>query len=135
MREIKFEGQVLAIIDSVANFKPGLSFYGTAKDFIQVGAFRYDKEKVLRDHRHIPRVRQVDKTQEILIVLRGAVEVRTFLPLGNKIVDVCELTAGEFYISYHGGVGFTVRSDDTRLLEIKPGPYDVKNDDEERELL
>lgn len=135
MHEIKSEGQVLAIVDSVANFKPGLMFYGTSADFVQVGAFRYDAGKVLRDHRHIPRSRQVDKTQEILIVMRGSVEVRTFLPTGRKVVDVRELNAGEFYILYHGGVGFTVRSDDTRLMEIKPGPFNVTNDDEERELL
>jgi len=135
MREIKYEGQVLAIVDSVANFKPGLMFYGTTADFVQVGAFRYDAGKVLRDHRHIPRTRQIDKTQEILIVMQGSVQVRTFLPTGKKVVDVRELSAGEFYISYHGGVGFTVLSNDTRLIEIKPGPFNAANDDEERELL
>ena len=135
MHEIRYEGQLLAIVDSMANIKPGLSFYGSPHDFVQVGAFRYDDGKVLRDHRHISRPRQVDKTQEILIVMRGVVEVRTFTPTGCTVVDVRELRDGDFYISYHGGVGFTVRKDDTRMLEIKPGPYDVTNDDLERELL
>lgn len=135
MHEIKHNGKTLAIIDNVANFPPGLAFYGTADDFIQVGRFRYDEGKTLRDHRHITRTRTVDKTQEILIVLKGLVQATTFAEEGALVVDSRDLKAGEFIISYWGGIGFRVLTDDTRLLEIKPGPFNVNNDDEERVLL
>lgn len=135
MHEIKHQGKLLAIVDSIAEIPPGLGFYGTAGDFLQVGKFRYDKDKKLRDHRHIVRQRLVEKTQEILIVLRGRVQATTFAEQGSIVVDSREIKAGEYYISYWGGVGFTVLEDDTRMLEVKPGPFNVSNDDEERELL
>lgn len=135
MHEIKHNGKTLAIIDGVQNFDVGLAFYGTADDYIQVGRFRYDAGKVLRDHRHIARPRMVEKTQEILIVLRGGVQATTFAEEGSLVVDSRELKEGDFFISYWGGVGFRVLTDDTRLIEIKPGPFNVNNDDDERELL
>jgi hypothetical protein len=135
MYEVKHNGKVLAVIDSIANIPPGLGFYGTKDDYVQVGKFRYDKGKKLRDHRHITRQRVVWKTQEILIVMRGSVQATTFAETGLLVVDSRQVKAGEFYISYWGGVGFEVLEDDTRMLEIKPGPFNVTNDDEERELL
>ena len=135
MHEIKHKGKLLAIVDSINNFEPGLTFYGSKKNAIQVGAFWYNSGKILKDHRHIERKRKVNKTEEILIVLKGAVEVRTFSEKGKTVVDTRNLQAGEFYILYNGGVGYTVRANDTKLLEVKPGPYEVDDDDLERELI
>jgi hypothetical protein len=133
--EIVHEDVLLAIIDDIKNFAPGLSFYGKREDNIQVGQFCYGKGKVLRNHRHIERQRIAKKTQEILIVMQGSCEARTFAPTGKDLIDTRILKAGSFYVSYNGGVGFTVLEDDTRMLEIKNGPFIVNNDDEERELL
>ena len=136
MHEIKHNGKLLAVRDSIHSYCPlGLSFYGGKEDAIQVGKFRYDKGKKLRDHRHIVRPRVVEKTQEILIVFKGSVKVTTYSQTGKEIVDECLLLEGDYYISYYGGVGFDVLEDDTRMLEIKPGTYLVDNDDLERELL
>ena len=111
-----------------------MEFYGGVTDFIQVGAFRYNKDKELRNHRHIFRPKIGNKTQEIMIVFKGSCEVRTFTDGG----DICHkkiLKAGDFYISYWGGCGFTILQDDTIMMEIKNGPHDVNNDDEDRVLL
>lgn len=135
MQEIKHGDTLLAIVDSSENFAPGLAFYGAKEDELQVGKFRYDEGKILRNHRHIKRVRTAQKTQEIMMVLKGSCLVRTFSETGKDLVDTRKLQAGQFYISYRGGVGFTILEDDTRLLEVKNGPYVVASDDEERELL
>ena len=119
---------------NVTEFEKGLGFFGTKDDFIQVMKFRYDTGKVLRNHMHIPRKRTADKTQEILIVFKGKCSLDIFSPEKKK-VDSLVLHAGEFYIAYHGGFGGKVLTDDTIMMEIKPGPYNVASDDEDRELL
>jgi hypothetical protein len=134
VEKIEHNGKVLAIIDNVNNFGKGLKFYGDITDFIQVGAFRYDSNKELRNHRHIFRPKLANKTQEIMIVFTGSCAVRTYTDKG-ELYDEKTLEAGDFYISYWGGCGFTILQDDTIMMEIKNGPHDVNNDDEDRELL
>jgi len=146
MKEIKDTGgSLLAIIDSVDNFEEGLMFYGDRMDDIQVGKFRYNKDHILRSHQHKFRPKLARKTQEIMIVFKGSCLVRTFpehqIPGNNKLdhdvspIDESVLKVGEFYISYYGGCGFRILEDDTRMMEVKNGPHDVNNDDEERMLL
>lgn len=134
MIEIKHKDKLLAIVDNVENFRDGLDFYGNIMDYIQVGAFRYDEGKILRHHRHIFRPKLANKTQEIMIVFKGSCEVRTLTDDGG-LWDTHILKAGCFYISYWGGCGFTILEDDTIMMEIKNGPHDVNNDDEDRVLL
>ena len=134
MKNIKNGGRLLGIFGNVEDFAKGLGFFGAKEDFIQVMKFRYDTGKVLRNHMHIPRNRVVEKTQEILIVFKGKCALDIFDSGKNK-VDSLVLEAGEFYIAYHGGFGGEVLTDDTIMLEIKPGPYNVETDDEDRVLL
>jgi hypothetical protein len=136
MREIVHNENVLAVIDNTnAEYPYGLSFYGRRASAVQVGRFRYDKGRKLRDHRHIRRTRQIEKTQEILIVMHGSIKITTYAETGKEIVDVATLVSGEYYILYDGGVGIEILEDDTRLLEVKPGTYEVDDDNLERELL
>jgi len=135
MEIIKYDDEVLAIIDNFCNFEAGLNFYGTPQEFIQIGRFRYDKGKQLRNHIHTLRSRVSDKTQEIMLVFKGSCEVRTYTPKEKRLLSAKILEAGDFYISYRGGCGFTIIEDDTIMMEIKNGPYNVKSDDEDRELL
>ncbi len=136
MREIAHNGNILAVIDNTNDVYPwGLSFYGSKASAVQVGRFRYDQGRKLRAHRHIRRPRQIEKTQEILIVMRGSVKITTYAETGKEIIDVATLVSGEYYILYDGGVGIEILEDDTRLLEIKPGTYEVTDDNLERELL
>jgi len=137
MREIKEDGFTLAIVDNFNNFEKGLHFYGSKYDFLQVGSFCYNKDQVMRNHRHIFRPRVNIKTQEIVVVFSGSVEARTYSKEdgSNTLVDTCVLHAGDIYISYWGGCGFTVLENDTRMLEAKNGPYDVNDDNEDRELI
>jgi hypothetical protein len=134
MERIEEGEKTLAIIDNVDNFKEGLFFYGSPLDYIQIGAFNYDEGKILNDHVHKFRPKLAHKTQEIMVVFSGAISVRTFGEDG-ELVSVHILKPGDFYISYWGGCGFTVLEDNTRMLEVKNGPHDVNNDDEDRILL
>jgi len=136
MREIisKIDSKKLAIIDKDDNFDFGLKFYGTKEDLIQVGAFRYNNGTKLRAHRHIDRERVITKTQEILIVLEGKAVVDIY-DYDGSIAYTDTLSSGMFCIVYHGGVGYLVTNDNTKMLEVKLGDYCITNDSEDRELI
>lgn len=130
----KIDDRKLAIVDNINNCINGLHFYGSEEDFIQVGTFRYLKDKILRSHRHIKRVRSIPKTEEIVIVFNGEVKV-TIYDHDNSEVGSEILTSGSFCIVYHGGVGYKVLSETADMLEVKLGDYSVKDDSEDRELI
>ena len=69
-----------------------------------------------------------------VVVFSGKVEATTYTIEGT-VVDQRILTAGDIYVSYAGGVGYHVLSEDTRMIEAKVGPYEVESDDEDRILL
>ena len=128
------ENKLLAIVDDVQNFKSGLGFYGSKDDLIQVAKFRYDHGKLMKDHKHITRERLIEKTQEVLIVFKGSCNYRIFDESDTLFVSGV-LKSGQFLISYWGGVGYTVLEDDSIMMEVKLGPYDVKDDLEDKVLI
>ncbi len=136
MLEIRHNEKLLAIVDTIHAPCPfGLKFYGERDDYIQVGRFRHHYGAELRKHRHVPRPRMIEKTQEILIVLRGSVEAIVYGEISDEVIHKQLMLGGDYLISYWGGVGFRVLEEDTRMLEVKPGTYLVNDDNEERELL
>ncbi len=126
--------QLLAIFDGANSIKEGLNFYGNRGDYLQVGGFKYDNGKILRNHRHTNRPRTSILTQEVMVVLKGSCEALIF-DMDDKLVYRQNLYAGQFVIVYLAGVGFKILEDDTVMIEAKNGPYIVDNDDEDRYLL
>jgi hypothetical protein len=135
MLEIKDGDVLIATVENFIEFEPGLSFSGTRGDFLQIGKFRYNYGHHMRDHRHIPRKRTTDRTQEALVVFQGALEARIYGVEGSEPIRIIKLLRGDILTLYRGGVGFTVEDNDTIMAEFKNGPYDVENDDEDRELI
>jgi len=133
-KTIKDGDKVLAILDSINNIQPGLHFLGGRQDFLQIGQFKYDSGHVMRDHVHIDRKRTSERTQEILIVFKGSCQVR-ISDLNDKVAHVDTLFAGDYAVYFSGGIGFTVLEDNTIMMEVKNGPYDVGSDDEDRRLI
>jgi len=134
VKSIVDDNVILGIIIGLDDFEQGTNFYGSRAEAIQVATFKHDKGKLLRNHRHIKRVREISKTQEVLIVLEGSCEIRVF-DIDDKQAFVGVLGRGDLFISYYGGAGYTVLSEDTYMVESKVGPYEVTNDDEDRVLI
>ena len=124
----------LGIVMGLGDFKEGVNFHGSKSEFIQVATFKRNRSFIGRNHRHIKRVREITKTQEVMVVLEGSCEIRVF-DIDDKRVFVGILKRGDFFISYYGGFGYTVLSQEVSMVEAKVGPYEVTNDDEDRVLI
>jgi hypothetical protein len=100
----------------------GLSFFSDDADFIQCGTWRYSKGKDLLAHRHNIVPRRFDWTQEVLFIWKGSIRARVF-DSHNRLVAEFDAREGDIVAMLSGGHGYEVLEDDTRVLEVKNGPY------------
>jgi hypothetical protein len=122
MQEVKWNGEVLARHITEDDWAVGLSFFSADQEFVQVGTWRYDNGKQLLAHAHNEAPRTVPWTQEVLFVRKGRIEAQIYNPANEQIATL-KAGPGDVLILLAGGHGYTILEDDTRVLEIKNGPY------------
>jgi hypothetical protein len=122
--EIKKGGKVLArfIKANEAWGEGSLSFFSEDKEYIQAGTWNYNKGKKLLAHTHNEVKRSVLFTQEVIFVKSGSLQAYIYDDDSNLVE---EITAHEddVLIMLSGGHGYEVLEDNTKVLEIKNGPY------------
>ena len=119
---IKDGDLTLAIIIRNGDFKEGLNFFSQDEDFVQVGTWNYNQGKVLNAHNHLVFDRQVNRTQEVVIIKSGKLKA-DFYNEEDQVVKTLELSAGDVFICLNGGHGYEVLADNTQVMEVKNGPY------------
>ena len=87
----------------------------------QAGFVVYPARGSIKPHLHLPVVRTVVGTSEVLIVRQGRCIVDLYSD-DRALVASRELTAGDLVICLGGGHGFRML-EDTVLFEVKQGPY------------
>ncbi len=122
LRLIECNGQKLAIYVPESAWKPGLNFFSSDADFIQVGTWGYAKDTRLGPHIHNLAPRESTRTQEVIYLKTGKVRAHLFEEAGS-IVEHVDLVAGDMLIVLSGGHGYEVLEDGTIALEVKNGPY------------
>jgi quercetin dioxygenase-like cupin family protein len=103
-------------------------FFTTGNMALQAGVMSYDAGHIIQRHMHRPHHRQIVGTPEVIIVQEGTLTL-DFYPSPEATPQPIVLAAGDLVILYAGGHGFTANTD-TRILEIKQGPY-LDADDKE----
>jgi hypothetical protein len=121
-RDIVKDGILFARHIIPGNFRQGLAFYSNDEEFLQVGTWRYNSGQQLRAHTHNIVSREVNRTHEVVVVLQGTMAARLFDEQQNYLETVT-VQKGELLILMNGGHDYTILEDDTRILEIKNGPF------------
>lgn len=131
MYSVTHRGTLIAAVGNIRDIKKGLYFYGDGSEMLQWGTMLYDKGKVLQPHIHKRVNRQYKHpTQEFLYIIEGSVEI-TLYSRKKEIVMIQPLKAGDFICTYDGGHGYKVLEDNTKMIEVKHGPFiSVENDKE-----
>jgi len=115
-------GVVFAKKITLDNIKEGISFYSNDEDFIQVGTWSYNKGRSLAAHNHNIVDRTINRTNEIVIVLSGKLKIDIYDESDNKI-DEMTAEKNDLLIMMNGGHGYHILKDNTKVIEIKNGPY------------
>ena len=121
-QEIEIDGKVLARLIPASSWDEGLSFFSKDSEFVQVGAWRYNKGKQLLAHIHNQAERVISHTQEVLYICKGVIKVVIY-NLTGKPVKEWIAKEGDTVILLNGGHGYEILEDNTRVLEVKNGPY------------
>lgn len=113
---------VLALVIRDADWEKGLNFVSSESDYQQVGIWGYEKGQKLEPHIHLREPREVLCTQEVVFVKDGHIRANIYSKKEEFIKSV-ELKKGDTIILLNGGHGYEILEDNTRVLEVKNGPY------------
>lgn len=118
------DGRTLAWVVRSGFSPPGAHFIGGAEHPLQLGVNTYRSGEAVRAHIHLPRETVIREVEEVVHVDHGRVSVDLFDPSGTK-ERTLELSSGDTILFVAGGHGIRVM-EDTRIIEVKQGPYSGK---------
>lgn len=121
VEEIVHEGDLMAVIVSARFRSPGIHFFTPDGLSQQLAYMRHPAGKRIQPHVHNPVPRQVEYTQEVLLLRRGRLRV-DFYDTRQTYLDSRELVAGDTILLIQGGHGFEVL-EEVEMIEVKQGPY------------
>lgn len=113
---------ILATLIRGEDWGAGLNFVSSENDYVQVGIWGYEKGKKLLPHNHMIVPRTAQRTQEVIFVREGRVRADIFTEQ-DRFLKSIELCKGDTLVLLGGGHGYEVLEDNTKVLEVKNGPY------------
>lgn len=121
VENITDQGELLALIVSHRFNQPGIHFFTPNELSQQLAYMHYPVGKVIQAHVHNAVPRQVQYTQEVLLIKRGKLRV-DFYTEDQAYLHSRVLEAGDILLLVKGGHGFEVL-EELEMIEIKQGPY------------
>jgi hypothetical protein len=114
-------GQVLAVVVR-SNWCSSATEFVTPDSYnLQMGAIVYGRGESIAAHMHLPIVREVQGTNEVVMVRKGRCEVDLYDDQ-RSFVETLQLDEGDVVLLLGGAHGFRML-EDTVLFEVKQGPY------------
>ncbi len=94
---------------------------------LQLGMNFYKAGESIPNHAHLPREILVGRVQEAILIGEGKARLVLYDERRERVADVV-LERGDLVLLTAGGHGFEIL-EDTKILEVKQGPYDGKSKD------
>ncbi len=121
-------GVLLHVIHQKNDFSNIRENMSPDEQFLQASAIPIPRGKTIVPHKHIRNERKTLITQESLIIIEGAIEAR-YYDLDNSLIQTRILNEGDLTITFLGGHSFRSLSNNTKVYELKNGPYLGKEKD------
>tara|TARA_A100001011_G_C14274301_1_gene828425 strand:+ start:1373 stop:1771 length:399 start_codon:yes stop_codon:yes gene_type:complete len=127
IRNIIYKKKILAkIIKSSYLKKKGINFFTSNKLSQQVAFMNHPTSHKIQPHLHKKRLKKVNDTVEVLIILDGVLRVDFYTE--KKIFIFSKIAKkNDIVILLTGGHGFKILKN-CKMIEVKQGPYDKKKD-------
>lgn len=126
IENIKFSDKTLAIIIKATYQNKGVQFFTPPTFSQQLAYMSHPKGHKIKPHLHNVVIRQVEYTQEVLVIKTGKLRVDFYndeqIYLESRILE-----AGDVILLASGGHGFEVL-ENLEMFEIKQGPYLAEED-------
>ena len=121
VEQIKHKGSILSIIIRKNFEKDGIDFFTPDNFSQQLGYMKRPKDYIIPPHVHNIVPRDVQYTQEVLLIKNGKVRV-DFYDDDKNYLESSILYAGDVILLAFGGHGFQML-EESEIIEIKQGPY------------
>jgi mannose-6-phosphate isomerase-like protein (cupin superfamily) len=115
------EGQTIAVIVRHQYRKDGIEFFTPGTFSQQIGYMNRPAGYVIAPHVHLPVQREVQYTNEVLLIKSGRLRVDFYCP-AQTYMESRVLEAGDVVLLAQGGHGFEML-EPTEIIEVKQGPY------------
>lgn len=129
LEKIEHNQEIIAIILRGGYKTDGISFFSPAEFSQQLGLISRKKGHEIVAHIHKTVHRKVSTTQEVLHILSGAIEVSLYCKEKTKIKSI-SLFKGDTILLASGGHSIRFLKD-SKILEVKQGPYSGVDGDKE----
>ncbi len=130
IEKIEYEGNTFALILRYNHEQEGVTFFTSQENPVQLGILKHRQGTRVKPHIHRNLPRTISETQEVLHIEYGEVEARFYDTNGKELGSVI-LKDGDTILLLSGGHGFNILKD-SKILEIKQGPYYGPENDKER---
>ena len=128
MEEIRSDdGRIIAIVVKREFERDGVHFISKQDYPLQLGISSYKKGGTIKAHFHIEKEITINKIQEVVHIESGRTMVSLYDLNGKKIKSI-ELSDDDTILFVDGGHGFEML-EDTKIIEVKQGPYFGKDKD------
>lgn len=115
-------GKLIAITIKNNDYdKPGKCFFSPPEEPLQLGINVYSSGGNVPAHYHNKRNISVDSIQEIVHIVKGMASVALY-DENQSFLNEFELDCGDTIFFLSGGHGIKF-SEDTKIIEVKQGPY------------
>lgn len=129
IEKIESKGEIIAIVVRGVPPDDGIHFFSPPEFSQQLGLISRKKDYIIKPHIHKLVTRKVSVTQEVLYILSGRIEVMLYNKDKEKIKSL-ELKGGDTILLASGGHGIKF-IEDSKILEVKQGPYSGVDGDKE----
>lgn len=124
--EVRDGEHLIALIIRASYRADGIHFFTDPSFSQQLGYMRRPKGYVIDAHVHNKLHRDVEYTQEVLIVRKGRLRVDLY-DRGRRFLTDRVLYPGDIILLASGGHGFEVL-EEVEMVEVKQGPYSATDD-------
>lgn len=127
---VEHEGLAYAlIIRADATSSDKYNFLTDSANPLQLGMNFYKAGEVIKAHYHLKRKTETESVvQEFILIGAGRALLRLYRAQDQTEFTTRQLGAGDMVLLLAGGHSFDVQ-DDTKIVELKLGPYDGKSKD------
>jgi hypothetical protein len=121
IEKIIHEGQFISLIVRNDFSKDGLEFFTSDEDFLQLGYMKRPLGYEIQPHVHNLIDRTVNRTQEVLFIKSGKVQIDYY---DDNRVFFCSkiVLEGDVILLASGGHSFLML-EESEIIEVKQGPY------------
>ena len=126
IERIEYNSKEYAVVIRKEHHEEGVHFLTSAEYSQQLAYMHHTKGKNIDAHIHNREIRNVEYTQEVLIIRKGKLRV-DFYDDEQKYIESILLDEGDVILLVTGGHGFKVL-EEVEMIEVKQGPYLGEND-------